>query len=58
MFEYVCDHLIPGCTHRETGDTAEAVRDKAIIHLHEGHDLDRIDNDLSIRLNTVIVPLR
>jgi predicted small metal-binding protein len=55
MFEYVCDRLIPGCPHRETGDTPEAVREKAVKHLHEHHGMEYIDGDTSSQLDSLIV---
>ena len=57
MYEYVCDHIIPGCTHKETGDTPEAVREKAIAHLHEHHDMSYIDEDVSQRIGLAITQL-
>lgn len=56
MYEFVCDHMIPGCTHRETGDTPEAVREKAIAHLHENHGMEYIDGGASSRVDEFIVP--
>ncbi len=56
MFEYLCDHLIPGCTHRETGDTPEAVRDKAIEHLHAHHGTEYLDGGTSSQLDGLIIP--
>jgi predicted small metal-binding protein len=56
MYEYVCDRLIPGCSHKETGDTPEALREKAIAHLHEHHDMGYIDDEVSVRLTSAIVP--
>jgi predicted small metal-binding protein len=55
MFEYVCDRLIPGCPHHETGDTPEAVREKALKHLHEHHGMEYIDGDTSSQLDSLIV---
>lgn len=56
MFEYVCDRLIPGCSHSETGDTPEAVREKALKHLHEHHGMDYLDAGTSSELDSLIVP--
>ena len=58
MYEFVCDRLIPGCDHRETGDTPEAVREKAMKHLHEHHGMEYIDGDTSAKLDLVIVPIQ
>ena len=29
MYEFICDRLIPGCTHTETAETEEEARKKA-----------------------------
>ena len=55
MFEFVCDRIIPGCSHKETGDTPEAVREKAVAHLHQHHDLAYIDADLMEKLDGVAI---
>jgi predicted small metal-binding protein len=55
VFGYVCDRLIPGCSHRETGDTPEAVREKAEKHLHEHHGMEYIDGDTSSKLDNLII---
>ncbi len=57
MYEFVCDHIIPGCTHKETGDTPEAVHEKAIAHLHEHHDMSYIDDETSLKLQGAITYL-
>jgi predicted small metal-binding protein len=54
MFEYVCDRLIPGCSHRETGDTPEAVREKALIHLEEHHGTEFLDGNTTSQLSGLI----
>ncbi len=56
MFEYACEMLIPGCTHREKGETPERVREKAIEHLHEHHGMEYIDDDMGARLKLAILP--
>ena len=48
MFEFICDKVIPGCTHKETGDTPERVREKALQHLHEHHDMSYLDAQASL----------
>jgi predicted small metal-binding protein len=58
MYEYICDRLIPGCSHRETGDTPEAVREKALKHLHEHHGMEYLDADTSSQLDSLIVLAR
>ena len=58
MFEYVCEHVIPGCTSKERGDTTEAVREKAQAHLHSHHDMEYLDADLWRKVDQAIVLLR
>ena len=58
MFEFVCQHIVPGCSTKERGDTPEAVREKALRHLREHHDLSYIDDDLSLRIGEAITRLR
>ena len=55
MFEFICDRVIPGCTHRETSDTPERAREKAIAHLHEHHDMAYIDEPTLVRVGTAII---
>jgi predicted small metal-binding protein len=56
MFEFVCEKLIPGCTHRETGDTPERVREKALEHLQEHHGAEYLDRDLGSRIDLALFP--
>lgn len=55
MFEFVCDHIVPGCTHKETGDTPERVREKAVEHLHEHHGMEYLDPAATRLLDTVAI---
>jgi predicted small metal-binding protein len=57
MFEFICSRVIPGCEHKETGDTAERVREKAVAHLHEHHDLAYLDEPTEQRLSQAILPV-
>ena len=54
MYQFVCDHVIPGCTAKETGDTQDEVRTKAARHLHEHHLLDDVDKGFDERINSAI----
>lgn len=58
MFEYVCEHIVPGCTTKELGDTREAAREKALEHLRRHHDMDYIDGPTSDKITLAIVPLQ
>jgi predicted small metal-binding protein len=40
MFEFVCDHIIPGCTHTDRDDSKDKLLERVEIHMREHHDLD------------------
>ena len=50
MFEFVCDRVIPGCTHVERGDTYEKVLEQAMDHLQGLHGMDYIDESWEERV--------
>lgn len=53
---FLCEHIIPGCTHTESGEDREEVLERAMAHLqaHENLDggleeiKDRVVNDAMI----------
>ena len=55
MFEFVCERVIPGCSHKETGDTPEAVREKAERHIHEHHGTEYLEGAARIDLSLAIL---
>lgn len=40
MFEFVCDRIIPGCTHVDQDKAKEQLLERAAAHLKEHHNLD------------------
>jgi predicted small metal-binding protein len=52
MFEFVCDRVIPGCTHVERGDTYEKVLEQAMDHLQGHHGMDYIDKSWEERVRS------
>lgn len=46
VFEFVCDRIIPGCTHTETDESREKAMEKAEKHLREHHQRDHQGVDL------------
>lgn len=50
MFEFVCDHIVPGCTHKEQAETREELLEKVEVHLREHHDLHRHDPTVATAL--------
>jgi predicted small metal-binding protein len=37
VYEFLCEKVIPGCTHRETGEDREVVLENALEHMREHH---------------------
>lgn len=37
MFEFVCDHLIPGCTHEDRDEDRDKLQERALQHSREHH---------------------
>ena len=40
VFEFICDRVIPGCTHEDRDESREQLLERAEAHLKEHHDLD------------------
>lgn len=58
MYEYVCEHVIPGCTARELGDSRKATLEKALVHLQEHYDTEHPDAGTLNAVNAAIVGVR
>lgn len=54
MYEFVCNHIIPGCTTTLDADTEEEVRDKAIEHMKKHHGMDSDDDERLLQVKTAI----
>ncbi|MGD2044215.1 MAG: DUF1059 domain-containing protein [Acidimicrobiia bacterium] len=52
MYEYVCEHIIPGCTFTEKDESREKLMERVEVHLKEKHDLDRHDDRIAQALKT------
>ena len=50
MFEFVCDHIEPGCTHKDQDEKQEELFDRAVAHLMEHHNLDYAHEPLAENL--------
>jgi predicted small metal-binding protein len=37
VFEFVCDHLIPGCTHEDRDEDRDKLQERALQHSREHH---------------------
>ncbi len=58
MYEYICDHVIPGCTTTELGKSRQAALEMALIHLKEHHDIEHPDAGTLNAVNAAIVGIR
>lgn len=54
MYEFVCDRIIPGCTHKEKAETEEEAREKARRHLADHHRREEL-NHQAINIDMAIV---
>ena len=58
MYEYVCEHVIPGCTTKELAESRKATLEKALTHLQEHHDIEHPDAGTLNAVNAAIVGVR
>jgi len=54
-YEFLCDRIIPGCTHTEVADSEEEARKKATQHLKEHHRWETLDHHQTTRINMAVV---
>lgn len=52
MFKFVCEHIVPGCTHEDEDETREKVLERAAAHLSRQHDLNHHDDRIAEALRT------
>jgi len=52
MFEFICDRVVPGCSHRDRADTEGGVRARALEHLRKHHG-EFLDDDARAKALTV-----
>jgi predicted small metal-binding protein len=46
MFEFVCDHLVPGCTHQDKDESENELRERAAAHYREHHSLNHFNEPI------------
>jgi len=54
MYEFVFEHLFPGCTTNVSGDSREEVHEKARRHVRDRHLLEGIDKGFDDRIGVAI----
>lgn len=52
VFEFVCERIVPGCSHTDRDESREKLMDRVAVHLREHHDLDHRDDPISETLST------
>jgi predicted small metal-binding protein len=59
MFHFICDHIVPGCTHVDEDESRQELLERVANHLREHHDLDHThDTALDDLLKRTIMPIR
>ncbi len=57
-YEFACEHLIPGCTTKVTGETKDEVAKQAAAHLEDHHDWKFAADEVNAEMWQAIVRLR
>lgn len=52
LFEFICDHIIPGCTHVDRDEDRDKLLERAGEHLKDHHDLDYTREPIAETLRT------
>lgn len=52
MFEYVCEHIVPGCTHTDKDESREKLMERVAVHLRQKHNLDYQADPIAETLKT------
>jgi len=59
VFRFVCDHIVPGCSHVDEDASQEKLLERVAVHLREHHDLDHRDERIAAALKTTgVMPIR
>ncbi len=46
VFEFICDRVIPGCTHEDRDESREQLLERTAAHLKEHHNLDHYNEPI------------
>ncbi len=52
MYEYVCDRIIPGCTHTDSDESRDKLMERVRAHLEKKHSEVRHDQRIAEALKT------
>ena len=55
MYEFLCDRVIPGCTHTERAETEQDAKQAALKHLYEHHGIAELDDQQRVKIDMAIV---
>ena len=56
MFEYLCEHIIPGCRYVDRDESREDLESRANSHLKDRHGMDRDDDRVGEALRATGMP--
>ena len=57
MYQFVCDHLVPGCDYRAKRASEEETHEVAKDHLHERHQVEYIDDEAWETIARAVMPI-
>ncbi len=57
LSECICDHMSPGCPHKEVSDTQKAAREKALAHTSTNTTVESLDDSQAPRVDMAISSL-
>jgi predicted small metal-binding protein len=52
VYEYLCQHVVQGCTTKISAETREQAVEGAKDHVHEHHPTEYIDDETWLRIAT------
>lgn len=52
MYKFVCEHIVPGCTHTDQDESREQLMERVAVHLDEHHDMDHRQDRIAEVLHT------
>lgn len=57
LFQYICEHLVPGCTYKSSALTEEETHDIGKDHLHESHQIEYVDDEAWETIAKAVMPI-
>ena len=57
MYQFVCEHLVPGCEFKAQKVSEEEAHDVAKDHLHERHQVEYVDDNAWEMIARAVMPI-